>query len=586
MQRDQRWGGEPVTFPIPDEALDDRIAVVGTAGAGKTYAAGTAVERVMVRGGRVIIPDPLGVWWGLRLSADGETASRHSVVIFGGPHGDLPINEHAGALVGETVAGMAESAIIDLSQFGTKAAERRFMLAFLTALYRKASGEPVHLVFDEADMWAPERLLDKEGEAAKLLGMMETVVRRGRIKGFIPWLISQRPAVLSKNVLSQADGLVAMKLTGHHDRKAVGAWIEGQADPQEGKRILASLASMQRGEGVVWVPSRNVLKTVTFPEKRTFDSSRTPRRGETVTTAALSPLDLPALRDRMATVEAETKANDTALLKAEITRLKREAAKTPAPAPAVDPQAIEQARKDGYADGHRVGYAVAYEARTTDLYDLCAKIAGVDEAARTARDRKPEEPAHAPPQARQQPRAPVAPVQARQARVAPVHRPAGDAVRPAPQQRILNALAWAEAVGIDRLDKTRLAFFADASPRSSAFQNNVSALRVRGFVDYPTAGDVALTAGGRADAEAVDIPMTTADLQRMVLAKLPRPQQAILAALIACYPDPLTKADLGARAGASPASSAFQNNVSALRSLGLVDYPQQGYVAATSVLLL
>ena len=30
---------------IPDAALDDRLAFVGTSGSGKTYAAGTAVER-------------------------------------------------------------------------------------------------------------------------------------------------------------------------------------------------------------------------------------------------------------------------------------------------------------------------------------------------------------------------------------------------------------------------------------------------------------------------------------------------------------------------------------------------------------
>jgi hypothetical protein len=34
--------------------------------------------------------DPLGVWWGLRLKADGKTVA-FNVVIFGGPHGDLPL---------------------------------------------------------------------------------------------------------------------------------------------------------------------------------------------------------------------------------------------------------------------------------------------------------------------------------------------------------------------------------------------------------------------------------------------------------------------------------------------------------------
>ena len=230
-----------MTYPIPKNALDDRLAFVGTAGSGKTYNSCSGVELLLERGARVVVADPLGVWWGLRLKPDGKTPSPFNVVIFGGPHGDIAINEHAGALIGETVASMSESCVVDLSQIGTKAGERRFMLAFLTALYRKTAGEPLHLVIDEADMFAPQRLMDKDGDAARLLGMMETIVRRGRVKGFIPWLITQRPAVLSKDVLSQADGMVAFKLTASQDRSAIGAWIEGQADQQQGKAILAAL---------------------------------------------------------------------------------------------------------------------------------------------------------------------------------------------------------------------------------------------------------------------------------------------------------------------------------------------------------
>ena len=49
---------------LPSGALDDRIAIVGTAGSGKTYAAKGFVERLLDSGARVTIVDPLGVWWG------------------------------------------------------------------------------------------------------------------------------------------------------------------------------------------------------------------------------------------------------------------------------------------------------------------------------------------------------------------------------------------------------------------------------------------------------------------------------------------------------------------------------------------
>lgn len=339
---------------IPDAALDDRFGLVGTSGSGKTYTACAAIERVLDLGHRVVIVDPLDVWWGLRLLADGKTPSPYKIAIFGGAHGDLPLTEHAGALIGETVATMAESCIVSLGELGTKSADRRFMLAFLDSLYRHTDprrADPYHIVFDEADLWAPQRAVEPG-----LQSRMEEIVRRGRVKGFIPWLITQRPAVLSKDVLSQVDALIAMKLTASQDRDALGAWIEGQADKAEGKRILAALPSLQRGHGVVWIPSRSILAAVAFPTKKTFDSSRTPKRGERKTTAAtLQPLDLSALREKLSSVESETKLNDPKALRAEISRLNAQVKRLneTAPAPAAD--ALKAATDAGYAAGWTAG---------------------------------------------------------------------------------------------------------------------------------------------------------------------------------------------------------------------------------------
>jgi uncharacterized protein DUF87 len=359
--------------PIPDAALDDRLGFIGRTGSGKTFGAGVCVERILAKKGRVIIPDPLGVWFGLRLEADGKTPSPYDVVVFGGKRGDLPLTPLAGALIGETVAGMRESAIIDLSQFDTAAQERRFMLAFLDAIYRKTRGEPVHIVFDEADLFAPERIMDKEGEATKLHGMMQTVVRRGRIKGLTSWLITQRPAVLSKSVLSQMDGLVAFQLTSPTDRKALGAWIEGQADRDQGKEILARLPEKKQGEAVVWLPARGILDDVTFPLKETYDSSRAPKRGEKQRAVELKPLDLAALKDRLSTVEAEVKANDPKALRAElaqarqkITALERRAQAAEIDA-AIDPEAAARAEHKGYSRGKVEGYGEAL-ASVSDMY--------------------------------------------------------------------------------------------------------------------------------------------------------------------------------------------------------------------------
>jgi len=92
---------------LPLAALDDRLAIVGTSGSGKTYAAKGLAERLMAGGGRVCIVDPLGVWWGLRLAADGHAPSPYPVVVFGGPHADVALDPGMGTALGTLIGTRA-----------------------------------------------------------------------------------------------------------------------------------------------------------------------------------------------------------------------------------------------------------------------------------------------------------------------------------------------------------------------------------------------------------------------------------------------------------------------------------------------
>ena len=236
-------------------------------------------------GARVAIVDPLGVWWGLRASADGS-APGYPVIVFGGRHVDVPISAEMGAALGQIIAREALVCVVDLSELGSNTARRRFMAAFCEALY-EANEDPLHLILDEADLWAPQRPI-KGWEG--LLGHIEEIVRRGRVRGFIPWLITQRPAVVHKDVLSQADILIAMKLTSSQDRDAIGAWIEGQADRQEGKRILADLPQLQPAKAIFGPRSRrprtrrlpadpHLRQLAHAKARRTHRDAAYPRRG-------------------------------------------------------------------------------------------------------------------------------------------------------------------------------------------------------------------------------------------------------------------------------------------------------------------
>ena len=84
-------------------------------------------------GQRFCAIDLKGDWYGLASSVDGKSAGI-PVVIFGGDHGRMPLEPEAGAFIGETVAGLAQSTVLDLEHF-SKGKQVRFLAAFYEALY-------------------------------------------------------------------------------------------------------------------------------------------------------------------------------------------------------------------------------------------------------------------------------------------------------------------------------------------------------------------------------------------------------------------------------------------------------------------
>jgi len=66
---------------------------------------------------------------------------------------------------------------------------------------------------------------------------------------------SPRPAVAHKDVLSQADILIAMKLTASQDRDAIGGWIESQADRQKAGVSSATCRACSAARGICGRPA-------------------------------------------------------------------------------------------------------------------------------------------------------------------------------------------------------------------------------------------------------------------------------------------------------------------------------------------
>ncbi|MBV9598370.1 MAG: DUF853 domain-containing protein, partial [Chloroflexi bacterium] len=126
--------------------------------------------------------------------------------------------------------------------------------------------------------------------------------------------------------------------------------------------------------------------------------------------------------------------------------------------------------------------------------------------------------------------------------------------------------------------RSNAAVFSGQSSTSSGFANNLGALRSRGLIDYPAGGRVALTEAGRVLAHPVDSICSIDQLHQAWRAKLSAPQWRILEVLIAVHPKAVSRGWLADESGQSATSSGYANNLGALRSLGLLDYPSSGMV--------
>jgi len=232
---------------LPPEAVTETFAIVAKRGVGKTYTAAVMVEEMVKAALPVVVVDPIGVWWGLRSSADGKGPGL-AVTILGGEHGDLPLEEGAGAVVADFLVDRPAPLVVDVSGF-RKGPARRFMTDFLEQLYAR-NRSPLHVVLDEADEWVPQRPL-KGSE--RLLGACEDLVRRGRARGLGCTLITQRPAVRHKDVLTQAEVLVALRIIGPQDRNAHRRVDQGARHPGGAGPAARLAGQASRGQLVVVV---------------------------------------------------------------------------------------------------------------------------------------------------------------------------------------------------------------------------------------------------------------------------------------------------------------------------------------------
>lgn len=313
---------------LPLDVVTQTIAVLAKRRAGKSYTMRRLVEQLLQAGQQVVIVDPKGDQWGLRSAANGKDPGL-PIVILGGERGDAPLETSSGEVVAKLVVEERVSVLLDLSQF-RKHEVATFMTAFMENLYRLKAKEiyrtPMMLVMDEADAIAPQK--PQKGEE-RMLGAAEDIVRRGGQRGIGCVFVTQRSAVLNKNVLTQAQILVVLRTIAPQDLAAMDAWIDVHGEPEQRKTLMESLPSLPIGDAWFWSPGwptvDGIFKRVHILPIETFDSGASPKPGvKPVEPKRLADVDLEALKRQMAATIEKAKADDPKQLRKRIAELERE----------------------------------------------------------------------------------------------------------------------------------------------------------------------------------------------------------------------------------------------------------------------
>lgn len=540
-------------FTMPIDAVTQTISILARRGAGKTHTATVLAEEMLRQRLLVVVIDPTDVWWGLRTSRDGKKKG-YPIVVFGGPHGDIPLTEDMGEQLAHLVIEQHVPMILSLKHL-RKAKQIRLVTQFAEALYHD-NKSPVHIIIDEADSFAPQR--PEKGKGAETcLGRIEDLVRRGRASGIGVTLVSQRSAVLNKNVLSQTEVLITLQTTAPQDKAAIDAWVKENGDEEERNELMQTIAKLPKGEAWIWSPQwLECFERVRIRQRRTFDSSATPKVGQArrrdPKRRALPDLD--AIRASFEEVVREAEANDPDLLRQRVRELETELESRPTE---IETREVIKTRKVRLLPKSEILRMLNMGKKLSHSIDeLTGELVSSHGDVSMSYSVKT-------PEAKSKP-TPVTPISRARAK-----EPSDAAGVGKAHKAILTVLYTYGA-----RSKMQLSFLAGYSHRGGAFNNPLSNLRSRGWIEGR--GDISLTTEGASYAAhyatSSNLPIGKALLNHWLGVKgFGKAHRAILTEIANMWPGGLTKALLAKLAGYAPAGGAFNNPLSRLRSLKLIE---------------
>ncbi|MFC7068859.1 helicase HerA domain-containing protein [Halobaculum lipolyticum] len=249
--------GTPISLPVV-EILTGRGFITGKSGSGKSNTASVVIEKLLSNSFPVLIVDSDGEYYGLKeefeilhVGADEEC--------------DIQVSaEHAGKIASLALEQNVPI-ILDVSGYLDEDEASELIRETARQLFAKEKKlkKPFLMLVEECHEYIPEGAgMDKTGKTLIKIG------KRGRKHGLGIVGISQRPADVKKDFITQCDWLCWHRLTWDNDTKVVSRIL--------GSEYGEAIEDMGDGEAFLMTDWAESIRRVQFRRKTTFDAGATP----------------------------------------------------------------------------------------------------------------------------------------------------------------------------------------------------------------------------------------------------------------------------------------------------------------------